>query len=526
MNLALESLKNLDRPTPFAQEIIDLFQKVIDKREQYTKVSERIKAVESFKGTIEKEIPRIVKKYTGIENDMVQLSKQVDGMVACMPLLYKNKNKKYDIDYTWDTYDIASGIPTQLSTEDIKDLKKVSEDFIKDGKVNNSKHVFKVSYVLYYDVYFTLCPKEVLSEKARYHTAKDCAADILHEIGHVVMLAEKAGETYIKARILQDRIIGYAKNQQIPISEKLGVARSILNKRIKDGTVSKNSILNKALTKAEEIQDSTIEYNGSSADFVMRVLNTVITFICCSGELLSNLPVAVVGYIFVGLGSVAGAIDDIFPTKGTANRGFNNVFLDKIDQKLSDLPVTKREQFYTEWYADNFAAKQGLYASSVNSLENLTYNSQFLMKQIGPMTSTVSLAIYNVYTTLSMLMYSPFLIFDEHGDNKSRYAEMRRSLISKIKKNDLPDNAKAFLLTEYEKSIDALSKLTYGSKAHTNALAAMKLLSAATNIVLAPVSHRTDKDAEVLREAFENLINNKLYISSAKLDLLIKKYKK
>lgn len=518
LNIGLESLKG-DHPSKFAQELIDVFQAIIDDRDKETKVSKRIKAVERHAGIVREKIPKIVEKYTGIPCNKVILANYPQGMVACLPLIGLASESVNEAAWNaWDIYDaVGSGWETPFSNQEMLDLKNIATEFMKNGKVDNKKHKFKISYRFYYDLYFTLLARETISVKAREHTASDCAADVLHEIGHVVMLAEKASTTFIKHAIIRNRVLGWTKDKTISIKDRMEVTSKLVKDAIKNSNISKDS----ALAKLSEIDYETTPL----ANALINIFGFIGAVVCSIGILQEFIIGTAFTIIALFGGPIFKVINNILPIK-TEGGDIVSLLMD-IDKKMSDLPITKFNTVYTEWYADNYGLKNGLGVSSIRSLENLAYNGT-LLNTPTPITANILTSAMMYVTQVSiMVSYLPFMGSEEHGTNTSRYEAMCRKLIAMMKKANIPSELKVDYLNQFDAMQLEMAKITSVTKVNEIMRAAYETASGLLKLGTVPFTVDVEKMVETLRANFENLINNRVYASLIRINDMVKSiYKK
>ena len=517
MYLGLESIKG-DHPSKFAQDLINLFQKLIDARDKETKVSKRIKAVEKLMPMLKKELEKIIFKHTGMQTAGIELSKYIDGACGCVPLI------GYKSDALWDQaenadmiYGVTSGEPWgSFTTNQMKDIKNTVKDFIQNGKVN-SKAKMRIRYMLFYDPYLALLSRETLNKHAAVNNAHECAADILHEIGHCVMLAEKAADTYIKVTIIRSNIKDWYASKDIPISDKIEVTKHLLKE---NPDADKNGLIQNT------INNLPIDYEENI--MVKALANIFAFFIGFMNSLMladiGNIIVLTIVYsLFLPFELLRVVIGSTLPIK-SEDFGYSEVY-----DKIGDLPPNKLNQYYTEYYADNYGLKHGLAMSSASSLNNLGYNYTLLGGTGGvPMTSASNIQANAgiTYAIMSSLIMAPLLAMDEHGSNRQRFEAMMRKIISQIKKSNLPERMKTVYLEQYQAIAEEIPKRCFSERWRETVTKGVEILTTAAGMLSKPIMHYNQKAIDALVLSTEKLINNNLYVGAAQIESLLKKLKK
>jgi hypothetical protein len=517
LNLGIESLNEIDRPSPFAKELIDLFQSIIDERDKFGKIADRLKALKSQIPKFKKEVIKIINKHTGLESIGVTVSDVPRCMIAINPILKpkgtKDKNKWYKL--TEKTYETAKGFPQKLTKVEMDNLTKLCENFHKTGKVDNSikEQIYEVKYHLYYDIYFTLGIEEYGGPKFKNNTAAECATHILHEVGHALMLADKAADVYLKQYVISRRVREYMTDKDTKLSDKVSVVKKLF-KQIKEakGPISEGSKVQNMVSLVSKLLDKHIsdEDNYNPTGLVAMAIDLLI--ICLTVVLLA-IPYAIVSLISFAHG-VSQPVFNVLESMNTTG---------KISPKQSDIITTHFDRIYTEMYADRYASKNGLYASNISGMNVLINNINHMSLTTGWRGTFVLNSFIYMQRIFETIVFSPLMIDEEHGNDVERLRRMQSFLIEEMKRNDIPEEIVLGLLKQYKESERGLKEISFISRLSYGMQNFWSIVGKLTDLLLSGFRHNQQADTYFLRSTYEALKSNKLYVSSANLLQLIKK---
>lgn len=492
---ALEAI-DFQKGSPLAVELTAAFQEVIDHREKFTVASERIKeSVKYFTDITTKKIMAITKKYTGMDMKRVIVSKRWDFRFATRMLLGDGYgfNATIFIEQFCGNTDFVEYLKWFLKRKDInittyEDMMKVtnslnlSTGYISNLKLNNQ---FKCSTELLFDPYGAFCMKELHHTKVPYFTARELAAIVCHEIGHVVSLIEMARFTYFAMRATELAFISFDKNATPEDKKKFIVA------------------MGDQLTKEQKQSLSNIEYAKDST------LNNIFVSLWALTKSLS-----IVMFPLVVVYKLASSI---------FKDNDRDDYIGMARSKNSDYKFSEKNMVYSEQLADQYAVRHGLGSALVTGLQKFDEYFSVVGVGRGSKTSSAVWTCKKIPCVISTLLDTGISL-DEHERHKERFASILKEQLQIFKQDNLSPEALDFYISDYENTVNAIINKPKQESLEN----AVKAFYGVLEYVASTPRHllgsaRFVQEYNKLVENVQKLMNNNLYYRKAKLEQLLRK---
>ena len=517
LNTVIPSLEMI-RPqgySPLANQLAELFQEVIDIREQHHNLEDRVLAVERTVNdkNFVNDFRKIVFDNTGLQIREIKLYKEFCGNFATVCEFDRDSGINF-----WLTIQRMSGYSTyedwrrffisqknEITAEDMKKLADALDPATgrfnpnaKTLKISKNNKTLPVEVTIFFDPYAAFLVKEMVHKRYAYLTAMEITAIMLHELGHTVTTLERGADLYYRTNIYQSALTEFDK--QATKTEKRKFGKMILEQQLPEQ-------MDQIRHKYRDVDDYVSPHEESA---VVRGMESVL-------DILLNLFL-IAFYTFIKSISISRQLLTEF-LFGSLEKS-NYLYSDHGElHKQSDLYRKRSYKQTTERLSDAYAARHGVGAALITALDKL----------FGYLGSNVGLTL-NQDSNLSWLMArTAALVLTIGGENTGgglypEAAERRQLIINQtldqLKNSNLPPELKAYQLKQYEAARQAALKRN--SNAVINSLRCFNvirrivnyLITTPTNLV---INGRFGDEYESLLQELDDLEHNSLYYWQQKL---------
>ena len=504
-----ESIGFQTNGSPLANDLITMFQEVIDYRETEQTVMKRIKNVRNF--FVSKTVPKLkaaIKKHTGITCASVSVSKTCDFGFACLMNFGDNMGLT-----AHDVINRYSGLETDPMVLDYMRYKGIKPKSAEDMRVvaeslqyetgyftaNKLKGNIECTMTLYFDPFGAFLVKECGHDKAEYLTAEEITGIILHEIGHMISTLAHSADLCFRSLVYNRSLEYFLKNADT--KQKSEFVKKNINKLTPE-------LAEKA---SQALDQCTATDQGSQyGSWIANVFNIFIVMLI---ELF-NIP-------FVALFLVLEPVSDFFGEFLTGG-GWN--------KKMSDYADLPKQLKVCEQFADEYVAKHGMAHTQASALRKLWDFAAFQMGTYVVGNRTCALwyhlnkATFYVYTLLFGDVTDGGGTYDNRSDRAKR---LLMETTKALKNTNMSPEMVQFFITDYEKTKLELTKNK--STAHkfgdlmNTIRGALKYLITSLPAML--VSGRFSTEYKNLFNKAEQLMSNSLFYRASKLEQIIRKMK-
>ena len=498
----------------FGLELTKLFEKLEARRDSFSAASDRINKCVEEAIKLAPQFTKLILKHTGVKLTGINFHASVNGNISILILIgtdLTDIHTKYGNNRTIDDYkknrywpitiaNHAYGndlselfVPDDYTKEELKDLKKLSDSYDKKMSKLKPGTMFKdkpISGLLNFDLGCTMLARECIGKQASAATPAECAAVLLHEIGHVLSLCKVAADQYFKLAHFNSLVKHIAETDRFTKEDKLEIIVANLDDE-----------------KEKEV----------ATDIIRGGWNTTLSVI---GKILFTLGIAVVSE-YVILITLVGYLSNIIA--GILVRPFHKLYsISGRKYKTGDIGRSYYNNYFQEWDADAYVAEHGLGSYVATALYKLTDN----FKLLGISWNVDSKFDYYRSKILFYLMYSwvytwgHFMEDSEvHGSTSQRALNIMKIDISRLKNDNLTPEGMKLLVEDYYRAEkvyknfdgkDVIQGMMYGSK---------WILYAIIRIVTTPLGLDSLRDSTntitKMKNVYSELTNNKLFLKMA-----------
>lgn len=507
-----ESIAFQTKGSPLANELIQIFQEVIDKRESITTVSERVKQIPKFvKDVTTNKLTAAIKKHTGLTCTSVKLSKRVDMGFACL----MNFGDKWGLTAN-DIISRYSGIETDpmikmwmrelnIQPRTAEDMRVIAESLNREtGKFGITQMQDKTpcSMTLYFDPYGAFLIKECSHIKLSYLTADEITGIILHEIGHAVSTLAHSADVCFRVQVY-NRCMEYFL-QNASVKDKATV--------LKDGLALMDPKL-KERVDATVDQCTAIDGMNDQGSWVGNIFGWFVDLFITAIQLLMLLPV-----ISIVVEEMYMITREAFPELYTGS--FNT-------RKTSDHFYMSKQAKLCEQFADEYVAKHGMSHGQVSGLNKLWVFVEYATSvgsYTGSTTSTLAYHLNRLSFITLTLLYGDLTDGGGIYDGKTDRAVRLMDETTKAFKQNLSPEMAEYFVEDYIRTKNAMKNRTVYDGLRDSAAWARKALGYLLSTLPAMlVSGRITTEYEKLYKDGEKLRANNLFFRATKLDMLLRK---
>ncbi len=482
-----------------AKGLTDLFQACIDfKSSTSPDPTARSKAMNDYiKNKLVPNMKSVIKTHTGLTCSKVILSKRLNfGYATVMDLgdKYGLNAAKFIDSYCGTGYQEV--LEYVLKSNDLRcttvdDIRKVVASLDKmtgKYKVDTLYDGKKITFTLYFDPYSAFMIKEFGHAKCQEFDAKELAAIVVHEIGHLHSLLEHALDGCLRMAVVT-AAFEYFK-EHASVEEKAKLVQS-------DPSVGKAT--------AQKITDAVIEYKTTAGGVIHDGFKML--FDLLSAVQLIFLPLDIIGRWLI----VA----------------FNSSYYSELtnaSSKNSDFATNITNFRRCERLSDQYVVRHGLGPALISGLGKFEHNIVGLGDgRISCKNSSLVWYMAMIPWFISRLCIGDGYISDEHDPQLLRAKMVVNDLLS-VFKNDLSPDMLEFYVQNYEEAKVAISNTPTGVKVTEGLETFHRMLDyiAATPFAML-FTGRFSKEYERLMYKAQELVNNVLYYRAAKLQQLYNK---
>lgn len=386
-----------------------------------------------------------------------------------------------------------------------EDSAKMTSSFTDSGK---GKGYVNVRFIFDHICAYFLEHFNVADKDRSGLTAEEITAIVLHEIGHVNTLVERASKTlYLAKQFNEDRTI---LSKQMTYPE--------MNSKLSDLKNKAKSLNNKQLEKAIEVSKTAIERLRDLSEDKTTTIGRLFASLLLSSLELGRTIITMMQALTVRCTFTGTLVDTGIYMIAIIKRKMARV----TGIKTSDVIGTFNNDTQMERWADEFAVRHGrgdaltsglgkliVYLKSCPSFTMTSYNSFYFSKLANLLSMTL-------FSAVNILTYNyPPLTYDE---DSVRLRKIKEDCQAIFKDKDLPGFIRDHALIQVEKADKAYIEFT---KKKFNP--AVKILSFIANITSLNVMAlyrlvSSIEDYEKLFNSLNSLDNNSLYYLSSLLE--------
>ena len=504
-----ESIGFQTKGSPLANDLITIFQEVIDYRETELVVMKRIKSVRNF--FVTKSAPKLkaaIKKHTGIDCKNIVVSKTCDFGFACLMNFGDNMGlTAHDVINRYSGLETDPMILDYMRYKNIKpksadDMRVVAESLKYETgyfTVNKLKGNIECFMTLYFDPYGAFLVKECGHDKADYLTAEEVTGIILHEIGHMISALAHSADLCFRSLVYNRSLDYFLKNADT--KQKTEYVKENINKLTPE-------LADKASKSLD--QCTAVDQGSQYGSWIENVFNIFVVMLIQ----LFSAP-------FIALYLILEPIDDFF-NEFSLKGGWG--------KKMSDYAELPKQLKVCEQFADEYVAKHGMAHAQASALRKLWDFAAFDMGTyvLGNRTSalwySLNKSLFYVYTFLFGDITDGGGLYDNRSDRAKR---LLMETTKALKTTNMSPEMVQFFITDYEKTKLELTKNKttahkFGDLMNT-IRAALKYLITALPAML--VSGRFSSEYKNLFNKAEQLMANSLFYRASKLEQLLTKWK-
>ncbi len=485
---SLEAIDYQGASSPFAKELVNFFQELIDYRDAYKGTPKEI--MEAVRANFnESKLLGILNKHSGLTYRLEIIKRRIDAMFATT----------LDIDESiLSTMGYGSDINSRPSNFDEKliELKKAFNN--NDGTLNKS---IKDSPLINLKVRMFFCLDSALFSsmyhiKAKDYNAVELAAIVLHEVGHNITMIDRMGYLH---RTLTD----FTKPVKINIKtiadakRVLSETKSSLNKV---DTSKTSNFYNKILSSLEEASehDQIIRYNK-----LYLALVTVVS-------------VFTIGYltVIINLMIIGSLLSKIFKTKEPST----------IIEKDSDFKRYLLDYTDIEFESDRFAVQHGVGVAIISGLDKLRINELLLKENLEQEKASKSLRCVQVAITTRLLLTNmgAYCHPGIHGARDERNKQIGKALIQILRSPNISSEVADHVIKQYKlfKTLDVKSNKMAKASIESH----KKIVKVIENIYTVGGIFKYFNDGKqykLIMDAARDLQNNELIVHKKQLERMV-----
>ncbi len=507
-----ESIAFQTKGSPLANEMIQIFQEVIDKRESISTTVDRVREIPKYvKDVTVNKLTAAIKKHTGITCTNVKLSRHLDMGFACL----MNFGDKWGLT-AHDVINRYSGMETDVQIQywmrelniqprTAEDMRIVAESLNREtGKftVTTMKDKIPCTMTLYFDPYGSFLVKECAHVNLEYFTAEEITGIMLHEIGHMVSTMAHSADLCFRMQVYNRSMEYFLENASVQEKAKLlkeGI--NLLDPKLKDKS-------DKSIDQCTAI-DGLNDHGSWAASIFGWFMDVVLTAM----QLFMFLPI------------ISIIVEELYMV---TRETFPELYSGSFDpKKTSDHFYMAKQVKVCEQFADEYVAKHGMAhgnASALNKLWSYVEYSSSLASYCGSTTSSIAYHINKIAFVTLTLMYGDLTDGGGAYDGKTaRAAHLLDETLKAFKQQMSPELAE-FFMEDYIKTKNALKNRTLYDSLRDSAAWVRKAIGYLISTLPAMlVSGRITTEYEKLFGDSEKLRANPLFMRATKLGLLIKK---
>ena len=493
------------------QELTDLFQHIIQARDEHEKVPDRIKAVTQTVKKYKSKISSTIEEHTGLRISPFKMKKNLGGSIKCIPF----SNIK---DNGWIEYVITN---TQAGNEhlervfddkDLEDMKQIVSSISKTGKIEYN--IFKdqpLTCGITLDIEMLFLARENINIKMPEFTAQEITAMVVREIGVMFGIVEHISDTIYKVNAASTISMSYLKDSNVSVDKKIEFIRN--NIKLVKGDKESAPVLDLAEQALVKIKYVTDEAEGKLFKQVSKyIVAPMLTFVFM---LLGPIVILLSGVLNIAESTLTSMYSKIVRTG-------------KISNKLSDQLWINRDITIHQQWSLNYVSKLGLggaLASAELKYRKIydTFNYAALVTSVDKSAFAYNLSKSYVITAAIARGFGGSMMTSPSSNIIPKLKQLMRSNISLFKQEKIPSDLLMVYVEDYENIMKCLDSLSAADKAEAKAQRIINIIKKILNSPTALFTNNINATMKELNDLAENLNNNNLYYTATKLDLLSKK---
>jgi hypothetical protein len=504
-------------PSPFAKELTELFQSVIDYKNKLIAAGDTKdlipKVIRFHQTNVPKRYSAIVYKHTGLKVSKFVSSPSPDGGFACCIKTGEGIRGAVIRELSISGYSGEAVVFDSASTVDdtIRALNELTSlyDTNADKLTHNTFALGKTSFDIFCHIYF--CPfvaymnKEAVSILNQSLTAEEVTAVQLHEIGHTLTTIEHAADILRRhTRVLEKIAIKVDTSSSV---EDTMHYLEMLNNSVRTATSKhKSGEIDKAIEAADVIMELPKQSSLGG-----RCTAVILTLAGCAADILWNAHRIILKRLWIMFMADSYKLKDL-------HAGYK--------EKRSDLLKVAGDKALCERYADEYVARHGYARHQISGLQKLyasVYNEIPISEMIE---STMVHRVYKAFTTIRQLLTA----WDETGygtyEPELKRAESMQVDVLKTMKLRVPASLADFFIEDFEATREAYKKAVSDREAmsklvHINTV--VTYCASVPHLTKLLLTGNIDSNYQKLMDAIKHLNSSELYYHAAKLDQLARK---
>ncbi len=509
-----------DKSSVLAHDLVELFQSIIDERGKHQDLQKRITATTDFSNkVVTPKMTKLLYKHCGIKAESIIFHSRCSGNISCLTLLGMDSKDLPKLK-NLHTYEQAKKLPfwpgiiagnaygdmnydyTKYTKEQLKDLRQLSSKYNdRLGKLD-PKTTFQgkpVSAILSFDLGLTINSDDLAGRQSTPMNAFECAAVMLHEIGHALMLCKVAADQFFRLDHFKGLAEYIATTDKLSVKDKMEITKSNI------GLLPPDHIARQALEK--------LDYDPTGASIWNSIVNTLagvgmeILFALISAEVVF---VGVIWEIMYRL--VMNPINDMMRVAGSHST------------KKGDVLKTKENRYLQEFDADAYVLRHGLASNLPGALKKIRHNMQLGQFAGTKIDNNYDLVMYY----WAMINYNIAMCTwgmskqDVHGTSQQRIESTLTKSYGLMKNLDLSKDEIKMLIRDHDK-LAASSKQAaiFGEEFAAGMALVYDAITDLLLLIVLPIglgdASKMMRTVNTMKVNYNKLKNNKLYYELLKL---------
>jgi len=502
--------------SPLVEELTALFQTAVDLRDKLKETTQEPgeiipPVIKHVNDVIATGFIRIVAKHVNLEIKKFRIAPTLNFMYAILMSVGSNEEA---LDIISDYTGMGRGLETyNTKPTKIDELRKLSKALDTDtvkfttGKIGKKRICANV----YFDPYTAFLVKECLHDSLPYMTAKELAAIMAHELGHMLSMVEHSADLYFR---LSTKIAAYTYfTKYAPDKDAADGLRDLMKEtgvqleepKRKQAT----KVVNAALAvHAQADNRSAIKTIGSKICILLNMFMTM-------GLQLLISPLSLAMRFLSG--NEDGALEMAAALLGQKG-------------KLGDVAMSKRNFFHCERLADEFVSQHGMgapLASGMNKLHEYYEVSHWAGDtETSRRTSMVLMHTCKGLRLITAALGQEGCGISAYEDQNARLARLLENAIAVLKDQCADPAMLDVFIEDYEsikrvlKGTATSAKLALGIQSFWELVGHLASIDSWGSMLL---TGHFSKEYEKLLDQTDQLMSNDLYYQAAKFDQLARR---
>lgn len=512
ISLGMEAI-DFQHNSQAAIDLIKVFQDVIDYRNTISSTNSNKEIIEKVKEYVNDNMvdnfKNVVLKHFNLHIQDIIISIVPDCMFAVMPVIGT-------LDISMDIRSNIEGVKykkhTPVTAKELEEvatsLDKSTAKIGKDYVLNSKDKKNAIRCVMYFDPFSAFLSKETIHVDLERFTAPSIAGIMLHEIGHVFYLIERANHTYQVMGTVNESLTHFIK--YATVEEKFNYAKAHVND-VDEESLPNGITKAKLTTILENAEDIYIKTRETVSDSISKQIFSVVstllllTLIGPSG-ILSRISTRIMQNEIVELYKVYRRYED--------------------NRKKSDKLVTDHIMMHNERSADEFVSRHGLGSAEAKGL-TLIYeyvSNGLILSSILPIlrSNSYTRILYRNFTIITGLTSNSSIMYEKEMDRLTR---LMQNNYAAMKQANLQPEILNHYIREHEQLEDIIKKHNRTTRIMVNKMYngyidLVTYFVYPTSILSLLTTGRLTKEYTKLMNIVDELSSSPLYYKAAKLSQL------